>query len=899
MPVDDGAPAGQRTAPRITRALSRAVLGFTLIATTAFLAESAFAATPNHSSADVVYVTNLTSNTVRAVNPATRAVTVIRGPRGSFNGPLGIAITPDGSTAYVTNSLGDTVTPINLLTHPATVGTPIRVGSGPSAIAITANGRFAYVTNFNSNSVTPINLLAHPASVERSIHVGVGPWSLALSPTGSLIIVSNSESSTVSVIATATSRVTTLQVGSRPQAIAVTPNGASAYVASGNDLTPLDLKNTPVTVGAPIRVGAAPLGIAISPRGNVAYTANSDGTVTPVRLKASPASPGTPVAVGTLSQPDGVAINSDGTIAYSANADNTVSVINLTTSPISTEPLIQVGTPSFGIAISPNQAPIARLTVTTSPSGKRTMLSASSSTSPGGRIVRYAWNFGDGTTAVTTRPVISHVYVRPATYHVSVVETNAGGTSVATTYTGQTVSNNGSPLARASIRFQVPASLQLNPAAGSPGIAFSLRDALFTGSCHLVNVFFGSRLVAQVAPVNQLLYAPHLVVPGNASLGTHRVTLRCAATGRSVLATSFPVVAAKNHLSEFSVAMPTAGQIRRSLPAAGAISVIMLLLSRLIGAGFPSEWIDRTYEENRERFTGPLRRKFPRLFTGHDVTRSTARRFLGGAAIFLAFIAFGGFVNSVLNPAFGFNRTTLWLFIGQCIGIGVVSITGQIPTVVSGLRQHRAVHLQVLLGGLIIAVACVAASRAIGLSPGYCYGLIATFLLVPEHDDKDRGRLHALGSVCVLVVSTAAFFLTIPVFHAATSTSPSTFSLILDPALNVIFLAGFASLAFGMFPLPFLPGRHVAKWNQTIWLAISGLGLIGFVAVLLAPGSGSRGEVHHVGLVPIVVAFIVFAIISLGAMLWFHRHPMDEEENQGAEAVSRTETSGDIPLAGT
>ncbi len=30
---------------------------------------------------------------------------------------------------------------------------------------------------------------------------------------------------------------------------------------------------------------------------------------------------------------------------------------------------------------------------------------------------------------------------------------------------------------------------------------------------------------------------------------------------------------------------------------------------------------------------------------------------------------------------------------------------------------------------MIIAIICVSASRAIGLSPGYCYGLIAVFVL--------------------------------------------------------------------------------------------------------------------------------------------------------------------------
>jgi YVTN family beta-propeller protein len=48
--------------------------------------------------------------------------------------PEGIAVTPDGATAYVVNNLSDTVTPIHTATNKP--GTPIKVGLGPEDIAI-------------------------------------------------------------------------------------------------------------------------------------------------------------------------------------------------------------------------------------------------------------------------------------------------------------------------------------------------------------------------------------------------------------------------------------------------------------------------------------------------------------------------------------------------------------------------------------------------------------------------------------------------------------------------------------------------------------------------------------------------------------------------------------------
>ena len=59
--------------------------------------------------------------------------------------PGGIAITPDGKTAYIANVDSGTVTPITMATN--TTGEPIRVGKAPGPIAITPDGKTAYVAN--------------------------------------------------------------------------------------------------------------------------------------------------------------------------------------------------------------------------------------------------------------------------------------------------------------------------------------------------------------------------------------------------------------------------------------------------------------------------------------------------------------------------------------------------------------------------------------------------------------------------------------------------------------------------------------------------------------------------------------------------------------------------------
>ena len=134
----------------------------------------------------IAYVANLGGNTVIPVNTVTdkagKAIKV--GP-----GPDGIAITPDGKTAYVANgglppAGSDTVTPIRIAT--STALRPVRVGSGrgigPDAIAITPDGKTAYVPSYSDGTVTPIRIATNTAL--KPIKTGSSPSPSRSPPTG-------------------------------------------------------------------------------------------------------------------------------------------------------------------------------------------------------------------------------------------------------------------------------------------------------------------------------------------------------------------------------------------------------------------------------------------------------------------------------------------------------------------------------------------------------------------------------------------------------------------------------------------------------------------------------------------------------------------------------------------
>ena len=88
-----------------------------------------------------------------ASNTSTFAPTDPAVPVGSI--PCGVAITPDGTRAYVTNDGDGTVSVINTATTAVTA--TIHVGNGPNGVTVNPAGRTAYVTIINGASVLVIS----------------------------------------------------------------------------------------------------------------------------------------------------------------------------------------------------------------------------------------------------------------------------------------------------------------------------------------------------------------------------------------------------------------------------------------------------------------------------------------------------------------------------------------------------------------------------------------------------------------------------------------------------------------------------------------------------------------------------------------------------------------------
>jgi YVTN family beta-propeller protein len=149
--------------------------------------------------------------------------------------PIDVAFSPDGTYTYVSNTLSQSLSVVNITTN--TVIATISIPGSPFSAAFTPNGAYAYAADYTYDTVRVIN--TNTRSVTASIPVGNQPSDVALAPNGGYAYVTNQADDSVSVINTTTNTVTSvISVGDFPNQVALSPDGAYAYVANegGNSL---------------------------------------------------------------------------------------------------------------------------------------------------------------------------------------------------------------------------------------------------------------------------------------------------------------------------------------------------------------------------------------------------------------------------------------------------------------------------------------------------------------------------------------------------------------------------------------------------------------------------------------------------------------------------------------
>ncbi len=301
-----------------------------------------------------VYITGSlnTVGTVSVIDIATgTAITKVK----VGSAPYGIAVTPNGKTAYVTDRWGVNVSVIDTATN--TVTDTVKVGSDPDGVAISPDGKKVYVTNSGSNNVSVIDTDTN--TVKATVPVGNTPVGIAVTPDGKKAYVTNYgnfsiRGNTTSVIDTATNTViATVPVGEHPSGVAVTPDGTKVYVTTYYYVSVIDIATN--TVIATVDVRRRPNEVIVNPTGTKVYVAGEDGFVSVIDTS-------TRKVVTTLNvgkYPEEIAVTPDGKKvyvvvkgSYENNYSNNISVIDTSSDTVSATVNIEVS--PGGIAIIPD-----------------------------------------------------------------------------------------------------------------------------------------------------------------------------------------------------------------------------------------------------------------------------------------------------------------------------------------------------------------------------------------------------------------------------------------------------------------------------------------------------------------------------------------------------------------
>ncbi len=240
----------------------------------------------------------------------------------------GIAVSPDGAHVYVTgsnNQLYDWTIAGGVVSYSRTIA--LASSSDPCGLAISADGTKAYVCLSRANRLAVVNLTT--GTVSQQINVGVAPWDVALSPDGNTAYVSDwgGRPPTTGDL-TMTSAGTPVVVDAR----GVPTSGVVSVV---NLLTGLETVQIPT--------GLHPSDLVLSPDGGTLYVANAiSDTVTvidtqtravreTIMVRLSSTLPfGSSSTLPFGSQTDALALSADGTKLFVAVAgNNAIAVVEL------------------------------------------------------------------------------------------------------------------------------------------------------------------------------------------------------------------------------------------------------------------------------------------------------------------------------------------------------------------------------------------------------------------------------------------------------------------------------------------------------------------------------------------------------------------------------------------
>lgn len=312
----------------------------------------------------------------------------------------------------------------------------------------------------------------------------------------------------------------------------------------------------------------------------------------------------------------------------------------------------------------------------------------------------------------------------------------------------------------------------------------------------------------------------------------------------------------------------------------GVIATNLVLAGVTVWVLFSSVVLNQVLQGNRSeidrrtaRLTGFLKKA--RRGLGRRSGNASRLRTLGRLASAAGVLVLTGMVYSILEPGFGFNETTMVLFLSCVLGLGVVTyaysglesaLTQRWVGVGAAVRPYPA--------AIAIALGSVAVSRVLNFQPGVIYGFVASCAVLGsgEADRRGEGRATAVPLAMLLVLSVVSWLLLSPM-RDHWGNGNSWAEKVLEGSAVIVFVGGIEGLFIGMLPLEFFDGSKVFRWNRAVWLALAVVSAFLVWHVLLGRERAFFSGLRTASSVSVLILFIGYTVVSLGlwAYFWFKR----------------------------
>jgi YVTN family beta-propeller protein len=408
------------------------------------------------SAAPLVWLANSSQESVSTIDSVTGKEVASPIPVGKR--PQWIAIAPNGRRAVVvTTNGGDSVVVID--TAARKVLKTIPLGNTGEGVAISPDGSTAYATVEGDDEVHVID--PETATAVGTIKVGGDAEALAFSPDGSQAYVGVFPEEVVTVD-TRTEEVVgdAIDVGGNPEWIAFTPDGKTAYVTASGVKGVIVVNTALRQVVKTIPTTEVPKSLAVSPDGKKLYIANADAADTvSVAETATNMIVGAPIAVPA--GVDEIAIAPSGKTAWVAGGEK-VTPVNLLTEKAETA-IATTGAGVSFLAITPDQSPTAAFTAPSATVGTPATFSGAASTDPDGSVVSWSWGFGDG--GVGSGVSVTHTYAAPGSYNAKLSVVDNEGCGEEEVFTGRTAYCSGAAPAVHPVTAKAPEAPTVEPIA--------------------------------------------------------------------------------------------------------------------------------------------------------------------------------------------------------------------------------------------------------------------------------------------------------------------------------------------------------------------------------------------------------------------------------------------------